>query len=348
VLAVTIADLMYRARQFTIATFGVGLVLALALLLSGLAAGFRAEVAGTVNGVGATRWVLARSAEGRITAFSAFPELEALVIQNEPGVHRAAPLLLVPTQVAHVDGRLVTVTLAGVLNGRLGDPTVVSGHRLNGPSQMVVDNRMGVPLGSSVVLGGRTFHVVGIVTDRSLTGGIPLNYVTLASAQAVAVGGEPVVTAVVTTGIPGQLPAGLVALTPNQVINASVGQLKAGVSTIENTRWMMWAVAVIIVGSLLYVAALERRRDFAVLKALGSSSRALFGSLVIEALVVTMLATLFAELVVNPMAPLFAQPVDMNLTAYATLPISALVIGIVASLGALRRVTAADPVGAFG
>jgi hypothetical protein len=40
--------------------------------------------------------------------------------------------------------------------------------------------------------------------------------------------------------------------------------------------------------------------------------------------------------------------VDMNLTAYAALPISALVIGIVASLGALRRVTAADPVGAFG
>ena len=35
----------------------------------------------------------------------------------------------------------------------------------------------------------------------------------------------------------------------------------------------MWIVAAAIVASMLYVAALERKRDFAVLKALGSSSR---------------------------------------------------------------------------
>ena len=57
-LAVTLADLSFRARQFTIAIVGVGLVLAMALLLAGLSAGFRAEVNGTVNGVGADSWVL--------------------------------------------------------------------------------------------------------------------------------------------------------------------------------------------------------------------------------------------------------------------------------------------------
>jgi hypothetical protein len=67
-LAVTLADLSFRARQFLIATVGVGLVLAMALLLTGLAAGFRAEVNGTVDGVGANSWVLAKSAQGRITA----------------------------------------------------------------------------------------------------------------------------------------------------------------------------------------------------------------------------------------------------------------------------------------
>src|ERR1700677_4363611 len=117
-LAVTWADLRVRARPFTIAIVGVGLVLSLALLLTGLADGFRAEVNGTVNGVGADSWVLARSADGRITAFAAFPELEALVVQHEPGVTRAAPILLLPFQVAHVDGKISTINLAGIAEGR--------------------------------------------------------------------------------------------------------------------------------------------------------------------------------------------------------------------------------------
>ena len=61
-------------------------------------------------------------------------------------------------------------------------------------------------------------------------------------------------------------------------------------SSIDNTRSLMWFMAAAIVASMLYVAALERKRDFAVLKALGSSSRTLFLSLVLEAVVVTLLA----------------------------------------------------------
>ena len=62
VLAVTFADLWFRSAQFLIAVVGVGLVLALALGLSGLADGFHAEVAATVNAVGASSWVMAPSA----------------------------------------------------------------------------------------------------------------------------------------------------------------------------------------------------------------------------------------------------------------------------------------------
>jgi putative ABC transport system permease protein len=347
VLAVTMADMRFRARQFLIAVFGVGLVLALALLLTGLAAGFRSEVVGTVNGVGATTWVLSGAAQGRVTAFAAFPELEALVVQGEPGVRQAAPMLLLPFQVAHVGGQVMTLNLAGVATGRLGDPAVVTGHRLGGPSQMVVDDRLHVAPGTAVTLGGRTFHVVGTVTNRSLVGGVPMAYLPLASAQAVATGGQPLITAVVTAGVPRVLPAGLVARSPDQVVTATLGQLKGAVSTIENTRWLMWTVAMVIVASLLYVAALERKRDFAVLKALGSSSRALFFSLVLEAVVVTLLATVFAELIVNLLAPLFSQPVDMDFAAYASLPVIAVLVGVVASFSALRRVTGADPAGAF-
>jgi putative ABC transport system permease protein len=127
-----------------------------------------------------------------------------------------------------------------------------------------------------------------------------------------------------------------------------MGQLKTAVASIDNTRSLMWIIAAVIVAAMLYVAALERKRDFAVLKALGSSSRALFLSLVLEAVIVTLLAALLAEVLASLLTPTFAQPLDITLDARLALPIVALVVGVVASVSALRRVTGADPAAAFG
>ena len=58
-VAVTLADLAYRYRQFLIAVLGAGVVMAMALLMAGLAGGFTVETTNTVGGVGADRWILA-------------------------------------------------------------------------------------------------------------------------------------------------------------------------------------------------------------------------------------------------------------------------------------------------
>ena len=92
-LAVTFGDLLFRFRQFLIAIIGVTLVLALALLLSGLASGFTTEVSQTVGGFGADTWVLSKAAGGRITAFVAFPESDEVVIAGASGVHDTSPVL---------------------------------------------------------------------------------------------------------------------------------------------------------------------------------------------------------------------------------------------------------------
>ena len=114
-LAVTFADLWFRARQFLIAVVGVALVLALALALSGLVDGFHAEVAETVDAVGATSWVMAGAAHGRVTAFAAFSAAQR-VVANEPGVHRASAVLFAPAQVVLVSGsdQPITINLLGV------------------------------------------------------------------------------------------------------------------------------------------------------------------------------------------------------------------------------------------
>ena len=348
-LAVTFADLWFRARQFLIAVVGVALVLALALALSGLVDGFHAEVADTVDSVGATSWVMAGAAHGRVTTFAAFPAADQRAVADEPGVHRASAVLFAPAQVVLVSGsdKPITINLLGVQRNGLGDPLVVSGHPLAGVDQVVVDSKV-APLGSVLLLGGRRYDVVGTVDGRTMTGGVPLVYMTLPAVQRAVTGGRPLITALATTGTPAAVPAGLVVLSPSTVVADTVGQLRTAVQSIDNTRWLMWFVAAAIVASMLYVAALERKRDFAVLKALGSSSRALFLSLLLEAVVVTLLAAVLAEFLASLLTRTFTQPVDITLDARLVLPLIAVVVGIVASVTALRRVTGADPATAFG
>jgi putative ABC transport system permease protein len=211
----------------------------------------------------------------------------------------------------------------------------------------VVDQRLGVSEGDSISVGGSTFRVVGITSDRTLLGGIPNMYVTLADAQAAAFEGASIISAVVVTGAPTSVPTGLVSFTNAQVDTASLQQMATGVSSINNSKLFMWLIAAVIVASLVYVTALERTRDFAVLKALGASSGKLYVGLAFQAVLVALIAAVIAVVLAQFMTGVFSQPVDFPSSAYVVLPVSAIVVGLLASLVALRRAVSADPAKAF-
>jgi putative ABC transport system permease protein len=347
VLSVTFADLRYRYRQFLIAVIGAGAVLGMAVLMSGLVTGFRSEINDTIKAVGADRWLMPAQAGARVTSVITFDEAAVQQLAATPGVTSANGIAFLPSEVIHSGSKDVTANIMGVGSGALGQPDPQRGHGLTGAGQMVVGTRADIPLGSTVLFGTTPFHVVGTIADRSLGAGIPMVYVQLADAQR-AFGGQKVVTAVVTTGIPAHIPADLVALTPDQVTDSTLQTLAGGIKSIKTSRILMWIVAVLIVAALIYVSALQRVRDFAVLKALGSSSALLFASLCLQAVVVTLFAAAVGVVLSTVMTGLFQQTVDVPASAYYTLPIIAVGVGLIASLSALRRATGADPVAAFG
>jgi putative ABC transport system permease protein len=347
-LSITLADLRYRYRQFLIAVVGAGVVLAMAILLSGLAAGFRSEINRTVDAVGADRWLLSQQSNGRITAVATFDQGAVAQVAATAGVTRASGLVFLPQEVFHAGRRLVTVNVMGVEPHGLGVPAAGHGPMVTAPGQVVVDSRAGIPRGATVRLGGVALRVVGIVTDRTLGAGIPMAYMTLGDAQTALFGGRSIVTAVVIKGGLHTAPPGLEVLTNRQVQSQTLATLAGGVTSIKNSRTLMWVVAAIIIAALIYVSALQRVRDFAVLKALGSSSLSLFGSLCLQSVIVTLLAAALGTGISTFMTGIFSQPVTVPASAYSTLPIVAVIVGLVASLVALRRATGADPVAAFG
>ncbi len=320
----------------------------MALAMTGLAAGFSAEINWTIGGIGADSWVLSGNAHGLISNGQLFPQADVTVISRSPGVTRAAGLAVLPTQVARINGHSKTVLVFGVELGNIGDPAVTSGQALSGPGQVVADTRTGAAVGSQITMGSMSFRVVGQVVNRTMLAGSPIVFMPLRDAQALVLGGRPLITAVLTRGVPSQVPAGLAVLTSSEVEHDNLTPLAGAVASINSFKFLLWAVAAIIIAALLYVSALQRVRDFAVLKALGSSSLLLFESLAIQAVVVTLLAAVLAAIVANFLGVFFSQPVVIPASAFATLPVIAIVVGLLSSLVAVRRATSADPAAAFG
>ncbi len=86
---------------------------------------------------------------------------------------------------------------------------------------------------------------------------------------------------------------------------------------------LLWVVAALIVGSMIYVSAIERTRDFAVFfKAVGVPARSILGGLAVQAVIVAVLAALLGgvlSVVLGP--PLFPMRVDIPTAAFVALPI---------------------------
>ena len=349
-ISITLQDLRFRARQFIIAVIGAGLLFAMTLLLAGLAAGFSVEVNQTVQGFGAQSWVLQAGSVGRIASLSPMAQSAVSTVSQLPGVQKAAPLIVVP-QAATVAGKTAaqSVNLVGYEQGQsLGGPGPVgSGSQVSGNGQAVVDSAMKLNIGQSFAVSGHDFRVVGIVSSRTLLGGNPNAYITLSDAQAVVFGGRPLIGAVLTSGTPRSVPAGYEVFSNSQIESSSLSQLASARASIDNSRAFMWVIAALIVAALVYVTALERTRDFAVLKAVGASTRLLFAGLALQAVLVALAAAVIAAILANFMTGIFDQPVDIPDSAFFVLPLSALVVGLIASLAALRRAASVDPSAAF-
>ena len=239
------------------------------------------------------------------------------------------------------------INVIGHSIGALGDPDWNRGARQLPSGQVVVDERLGVNAGETVTIGARRLRVVRVISDRTLFAGTPLVFVSLEEAQAIAFAGQPLATAILSQRTPTQVPPGFVALSDDDVQADLLQPMDGAVGSIDMVRALMWTLAVVIIGAVTYLSALERLRDFAVLKAVGGSGRTLVLSLAVQAVVAALLAALLGAIVAQPLKAGFPLPVVIEPSAYIGLPIAAIAIGILASAAAMRRATKVDPALAF-
>ena len=339
---ISVRDVQWRRRRFAIAVVGAAMVFALALLIAGLSAGFRLEARTTVAAIGGDGWVMDAGADGLITSVATLPGAAVDDVGAIDGVRRAAAVVVVRSTVG---GK--PVLLVGHEPGRAGAPSVRTGRAPVASHEVAVDGRLGAEVGDRVVVGGTTLEIVGETSGVTVQAGIPAVFLTLDVAQQVAFGGRDLVSAVVVDGRPERLPEGTHLVTPAAARADALSPLRDAIEAIDILSVLLWVVAAVIIGSIIYLSALERAREFAVLKAVGASSRALVTGLMIQSSVLSVVASLLAAGLVQVLVPVFPIPVSITARSMLLLPAIAVVVGLAASLAGVRRAVTADPAMAF-
>lgn len=347
-LAITLYDLRYRFRQFLIAVLGAALVFAIGMLNAGLANSFHAEVHRLTADVGADAWVVPAGSTGPLTSFSSLTAADLAAVRSAPGVTHADPLVIVINEAAHTAGRVAQCAVIGYVPGGLGDAgTPAVGRDARAAGEAVVDSRLGFKVGQHFSIGSVQLVAVGVTHHRTINAGNPVVSVTIGDARQFAYQGQELASTIVLRGSAAALPPGLQAMTNAQVRSDTLRPLHSAISSLTNSMEMMWVIAAVIVAALLYVSALERVRDFAVLKAIGSSNIKIFSGVAMQSVVVTLLAAAVAAAAANLLKPMFPLPVAIPTWAFLILPALAVVVGILSSLVALRRAISVDPSLAF-
>jgi predicted acylesterase/phospholipase RssA/CRP-like cAMP-binding protein len=341
VALLTLRDLQHRAARVASVVIGTAVVLTLLFLISGLVEQFHREPRDTIANLGAERWMVPEGASGAFTTAAISP---AAVADQVEGAE-ASPVVIGRDTVT-VDGETRDVVVIGYEPGGIGEPEV-DGALPGSGGELVIDDSSGATVGEDVTLGGEERTVSGLSDRATMFAGMPIVFMPLESAQELFYRGQPLAAAVLLDGEPSALPDGYHTLENEDIAVDAMRPLERSISSVNIVRILLWFVAAMIIGTMTYLAALERLRDMAVLKAIGASTRQLATSIAVEGAAIALLSALIAAGLQVVAVPVFPLEVSVPARALWQVPLIAVIVALVAGVAGLRKAVRVDPALAF-
>jgi putative ABC transport system permease protein len=333
---ISLRDLQWRLRRFVISVLATGLAFGLSLVMTGVIAHLRNESERTVALYDADHWLVDAGASGPFTAST---YLSADLAEQYDG---AAPLLLARTTVDRVD-----VNVIGYVPGSISEPSLLADIP-DATDGIVVASELDEGVGDTIAFGDRSYPVVAEVDDSTFYFSTPTVFLPIDEVQDAFFAGEAVASTILVDGELLDVPQGVQVLTGDDVRADLDRTVDKTSQTIDVINTLLWVMAAGIVAAMVYITTLERTRDFAVLKAVGSRTRSLAGGLVLQSALLALAGAVVSVGVARAVSPFFTFAVEIPSVAYAQLLVVALVVGTAAALAGIRRVSRIDPALAFG
>jgi putative ABC transport system permease protein len=364
-----LADIRHALGRFLLTCVGLGLLMAVALSMVGIYQGVVAEALALSRSLRADLWVVEAGTRGPFAEASRLPGDIREAVQRVAGVAAAGSITL-RTAEARTERGLLRVQVMGYEPGRPGGPAgIASGRGLGGARyEMVADQRSGLALGATVMLGNdrHLYHVVGTTRGLVSSGGDPLIFVQLrdsqdlqfklsppaarrAQAAEAGAGSTDTVNAVIARLHPGADPDAvadtvrrwkhLTALTDAEQANLLMrsvvnrARVQLGMFTV-----VLLFVSAVIIALIIYTMTMDKVREIATLKLIGAPDRMIVGLVMQQALLLGGAGYLAAVALVFSVRDFFPRAVALGA---AEIAIMAAVIATICLLGSLLSIRAA-------
>lgn len=353
-------NLVVDRRRLVASGAAVGLALMLILLLSGLWEGVESRTAVYEDNSGADLFVAQKGTRNFFSAQSSVPLGLVGALERNPSVRWAAPVRGT-FSILELHDRKVPVYLVGSTPGRQGGPWDLSeGRPPRGDDEVVVGRvlrqRHGVRVGDRLQMLGRQLQVVGIAdTDLFMTSFV---FTTLGAANSMVGGTGRTSFVLVSTDDPAKVrktarAMGYVALDRDQLRRADLDVVARPFRVpIRLMVAVAFAIGSLVIALTTYSAVIERRREYGILLAIGTTPRRLYRLVVAQTLALAIVGftsgtLLFwgGRVVLGLIRPQFAvvlTPMIVGQTAAA-----AVAMALVASVVPARRLTRLDPAEAY-
>jgi putative ABC transport system permease protein len=180
-------DVRRHLGKFFATIAGVGLLLAIVLVMNGIYQGNISDGVWLIENTATDLWVVERGRGGPFNESSRIPADAHKSVAATPGVAGASPFIAYAAQ-REIGGASQQFTIIGydVFGGLGGPGRIVQGRSIEAPHyEIVADARLGARLGERVRLGSRDYAVVGVTRGAVDPGGNPVVYLSLPDAQEV-------------------------------------------------------------------------------------------------------------------------------------------------------------------
>lgn len=180
-----IKDVRRHAGKFLATIAGVGLLMAIVLVMNGIFQGNTADGVWLIDNTATDLWAVEYRRGGPFNEQSRIPEDSWKSVAAAPGVARASPFITYAVQ-REVGGREQHFTVIGydVFGGLGGPGRIVAGRAIaQARYEAVADQKLGLELGGTLRLGVHEHTVVGLTRAAVDSGGNPLLYLSLPDAQ---------------------------------------------------------------------------------------------------------------------------------------------------------------------
>ena len=180
-------DIRRHLGKFLATIAGVGMLLAIVLLMNGIYRGNIADGIWLIENTAADLWVVEHGRGGPFNESSRLPGDAYRSVAATPGVARASPFIAYAAQ-RDVGGASQQFTVIGYdVFGGLGAPGRLAAGRVIEAArrEAVADLRLGLALNESFSIGGHAYTVVGLTRGAVDAAGNPLVYLSLPDAQEV-------------------------------------------------------------------------------------------------------------------------------------------------------------------